>query len=59
MDDREKRQRINELKILIDNKKKEKENLQFDKKIIELEEDLIFWQKRQKRYSDYIKKLIL
>ena len=58
--EKEKQDRIEKVKIEIsrkkeDNKKKEKENLQFDKEIIKLEEDLIFWQKRQKRYSDYIK----
>lgn len=58
--EKEKQNRIEKVKIEIsrkkeDNKKKEKENLQFDKEIIKLEEDLIFWQKRQKRYSDYIK----
>lgn len=58
--EKEKQDRIEKVKIEIsrkkeDNKKKEKENLQFDKEIIKLEEDLIFWQNRQKRYSDYIK----
>lgn len=58
--EKEKQDRIEKVKIEIsrkkeDNKKKEKENLQFDKEIIKLKEDLIFWQKRQKRYSDYIK----
>ena len=58
--EKEKQDRIEKVKIEIsrkkeDNKKKEKENFQFDKEIIKLEGDLIFWQKRQKRYSDYIK----
>ena len=57
--EKEKQDRIEKIKIKIlrkkeDNKKKETENFQFDKKIIKLKEDLIFWQKRQKRYLDYI-----
>lgn len=57
--EKEKQDRIEKINIKIsrkkeDNKKKEIENLQFDKKIIKLEEDLIIWQKRQKRYSNYI-----
>lgn len=58
--EKEKQDRIEKIKIEIlkkeeDNRKRKNENIQFNKKIIKLKEDLIFWQKRQKRYLDYIK----
>lgn len=58
--EREKQDRIEKIKVEIikkeeDNKKRKKEIIQFNKEIIKLEEDSIFWKKRQKRYLNYIK----
>ena len=58
--EKEKQERINKIYLEIERKnkendKKEEEIIQFSKEIIKLKNDLLFWQKRQEKFNDFIK----